>query len=253
MDSWPEAIRTALQDAASELVFLPLSEMEPGLKKGRITVTWSRLKDWMASEPGANIPGETELDLPLSLVAPLYMMARKPGVAKRELKADAAIPDLFGARAPAAPAPAPAPTPGPTAPIPAAPTAPARPPVLTIGDALGNPSRTDWPPGDIVQATATLEGVAGAIVTMHDGFLVAGRMPPEYDLEAFAAFLPELHTRVNQYASDLKLAPNDIISVGIGDIPIRIYKTPSVFMAVLGRARHPLPLDRLGVIVKHLD
>lgn len=98
-----------------------------------------------------------------------------------------------------------------------------------------------------------LEGVSGAVISMHDGFLVAGQLPPEHDLEAFAALVPEMHSRVNQFASNLKLNPSDTVTLALGDLPLLICKTPSVFFAALGKPRATLPAENLAIVIRHLD
>ncbi len=262
MGGWPESVRGVLAGWRGEMVFVPLGELEAGFRAGRVRVTWGQLQGWMAQAPGATLGEDEVLELPLAVLAPLFMQVRKPAGARRELRVEEEIPALFGPKGPAAaPAAVAAEAGGRSAPgEESAPAGagegvgkePAAGP-LTIGDALGEPGRTEWSPVDLVRATAVLEGVAGAVVTMHDGFLVAAELPPEQDAEAFGALVPELHGRVNQFASDLRLNPQAVVTVTIGEVPLRIQRTPSVFLGVLGRAGKALPLEKLAVIVKHLD
>lgn len=265
MGLWPAAIQQALGVYRQIYVSLPLGEVEPGLKRGRIVFQWGQLQSWLQSPVSAPLPPDLALDLPLSVVAPLFLMGRQQQ-AQRELAVDENIPDLFGPKNPPAPVPTPAAAALPSLPIPANAPAPVALPVpqapatfesksapRTIGEALGYPGRIDWPPTDIVQATSALEGVAGAVITMYDGFLVAGHLPPDYDVDAFAAFVPELHARVNQCTAHLKLGSAEVVTVTLDEVSLRIQKTPNVYLAVLGRPRTALPLEKLAVIGKHLD
>src|SRR5206468_12577035 len=136
---------------------------------------------------------------PLSVIAPLFMARKRPVAPQRKYTLGEQIPDLFTSKgmmssaqaqvadpatAPAAPSismPAPiAPVSPPVALLaPAAPAVagvPAPPPPEEIGEVFGQPGRKNWTPSEIVQRTSGLKGVAGALIAMQDGLLVAGHL-----------------------------------------------------------------------------
>jgi predicted regulator of Ras-like GTPase activity (Roadblock/LC7/MglB family) len=121
-----------------------------------------------------------------------------------------------------------------------------------IGEVFGQPGRKNWSPAELVQRTAKLPGVAGALIIMQDGLLVAAHLPPGLSGDGIAAFLPQMHTRVSQYAKELKLGESDDLTVVINHIPLRIFKVGNVYFAALGRAREPLPEPHLDLVASHL-
>lgn len=164
MSAWPEPMRAELATCANAAVHLPLMELEAGLKRGKVAVTWRQLKSWIHPSPTIAIPDDTALDLPLPVIAPLFLAARKPAATRRQVVIGENIPDLFSGKSvqpapvtppanaevpstPASPAPSPF---APVAPIPTSAPVPSaskpQPTQRTIGDILGQPGRTDWPP-----------------------------------------------------------------------------------------------------------
>src|SRR5206468_4782903 len=138
-----------------------------------------------------------------------------------------------------------APRHGPAVPAaPAAPAAPAVAPVVAtaplppreIGEVFGQPGRKNWTPSEIVQKTSALRGVAGALIAMQDGLLVAGHLPPGLNAETIAAFLPQMHSRMTQYSKELKFGEANNLTLIVDDIPLKIFKNGGVFFTVLVRA-----------------
>jgi predicted regulator of Ras-like GTPase activity (Roadblock/LC7/MglB family) len=121
-----------------------------------------------------------------------------------------------------------------------------------VGELFGQPGRKNWGPAELVQRTASLPGVAGALIIMHDGLLVAADLPPGLSGDGIAAFLPQMHSRVSQYAKELKLGESDNITVVINHVPLSIFRVGNVFFAAIGRAREPLPASHLEIVASHL-
>jgi predicted regulator of Ras-like GTPase activity (Roadblock/LC7/MglB family) len=153
--------------------------------------------------------------------------------------------------APAAPIPALAPAAAPVTPA-LAPLAPAAPEPHDIGEVFGQPGRKNWAPAEIVQRTATLGGVAGAVIAMQDGLLVAGQLPPGLNGETIAAFVPQMYSRMMQYSKELNFGETDNITFVIENVPLRVYRAGSLYFAALGRAHEPLPEKPLRLIASHL-
>jgi predicted regulator of Ras-like GTPase activity (Roadblock/LC7/MglB family) len=274
------------------VLLLPTAETEQALKRGKVVFPWKRLKSLVrpplktALSPALD---EIQLELPLSAIAPLFLAQRRPAVPQRKVSLVEDIPDLFTNRnlapqaqssnaasdtastlapasqpvAPAGPAPAavseaqPKEThldrPAPTAPVATPGATPADSPVpQEIGELFGQPGRKNWAPAELVQRTASLPGVAGALIIMQDGLLVAADLPPGLSGDGIAAFLPQMHSRVSQYAKELKLGESDNITVVINHVPLSIFKVGNVFFAAIGRAREPLPASHLEIVASHL-
>lgn len=148
------------------------------------------------------------------------------------------------------PAPAPAPRPIVKAAPVAEPAAEGEP--RDIGEVFGQPGRKNWAPAEIVQRTAVLKGIAGAVITMQDGLLIAGQLPPGLNGEIIAAFVPQMFSRMMQYSKELKFGDSDNITFIVENVPLRIYRVGGVYFAVLGCADESLPEIPLRLIASHL-
>ena len=118
-EQWPEGLRLEIiqSDLANAQVLLPRNVIEPALKRGRITFTWRNLRPLIKpTPPVASIHDAIELELPLSVIAPLFF-ARQKTVARTQPTAQppAEIPNLFFGfpQAESSPTPAPAKMPEP--------------------------------------------------------------------------------------------------------------------------------------------
>ena len=275
---WPELIQAEVGAMNGATVSLPSSEVTAGLAKGRVAFTWGVLREWITPiPPGASgADASTELALPLRVVAPAFLKHTKNGShAKKRVAIDDEIPALFhGAEgAPAVPAqtlatppievpatPAPAPIETPAAPIaPAAiePSAPASEPppapvASSIGELFGQPDKTNWSPSEIVGNVAKLPGVNGAVVAMQEGLLVAHLLPEQLNGEAFAAFLPQILSRVNQYAGEMKLGEVDELTISARGAQCHVFRLGEVLFATVGNAGATLPTDALRLCATHL-
>ena len=292
---WPDAIKEALADLpdlpnlSDATVALPKDELVQALKRGKIAFSWKRIRSWIMPTPPPTTASElddTPLELPLPVIAPLFLAQRRPAPAQKQYTIGDHIPDLFAGRGrvpsaqvqvaapvttstpslPAPPAiampsvPAPRPAIPVSAPLaPAAPVAPAAPAVAAaplppkeIGEVFGQPGRKNWTPSEIVQKTSTLRGVAGALIAMQDGLLVAGHLPPGLNAETIAAFLPQMHSRMTQYSKELKFGEANNLTLIVDDVPLKIFKTGGVFFTVLGRPGESLPEPHLTIVAAQL-
>jgi predicted regulator of Ras-like GTPase activity (Roadblock/LC7/MglB family) len=79
-EHWPEGLRLEIiqSDLAYAQVSLPMNLIEPALKRGRITFTWRSLRPLIKpTPPPASVHDGIELELPLSVVAPLFFTRHK--------------------------------------------------------------------------------------------------------------------------------------------------------------------------------
>jgi predicted regulator of Ras-like GTPase activity (Roadblock/LC7/MglB family) len=115
-EDWPEGLRLEITklNLSNAQVWLPAKLIEPALKRGRVTFTWQNLRPLIKpTPPPASMHDGVELELPLKVIAPLFLTRQK--AASRPQPADlppANIPNLFfGFPQPQAEAPVKAPEP----------------------------------------------------------------------------------------------------------------------------------------------
>lgn len=314
-DDWAEGIREeiAQQNLTDARVALPVETVETALKRGRVTFTWKALRACIrpATPPTVSPHDATEVDLPLKVIAPLFI-ARKQSAAQpqQKLVVDEEIPNLFfgfpqAEPSPAAPeTPLAAPTFTPTFapatgflavnPVAAAAPAPAAPPAAMAAmpaaampaapapagkpdtnyyvwddasdtkqlhiEALrrGGATSTEFvkryaSPNEIVSRAVALESVAGALIALPDGLMVASRIPPELNADTLAAFLPQLFNKVSQCTKELRMGELNNLNFTVGNVPWKIFRVNAIFFAVFGRPAQPLPTGQLSALAAELD
>lgn len=235
---WPEAIREELGDLASTgKILYPVAELEAALKRGKVTASWKQLRSWIIPPlTGPSLYLDAMLELPLPVVAPLFM-ARKGGQApapQQKATIDESIPAPFVKADAKAEAPAPAPE-------------PAVPP--TPQGALGLDDRI---PSQFIDKACALNGVAGSVIALKDGLLVAAKTPPEFQAETIAAFLPQVFSRVESAAGSMQIGEFQTLMFTAGDRPWQIWKAGNLFFAAVGRPHELLPSAQLKIIAAQL-
>jgi predicted regulator of Ras-like GTPase activity (Roadblock/LC7/MglB family) len=170
--------------------------------------------------------------------------------------------------APVASAPAPAPVPvAPVAPmapvVPVAPVAAARPapePVAApvrratnLAELFGEPTKKTWTPNEIVHRSTQLPGVAGALIALQDGLLVASSLPQNMKTEMIAAFVPQIFGRLNQYSKELQLGEAAAISFTVEVGTMQIYNAGIIYFAALSKRGETLPSNDLQLIAAELS
>lgn len=314
-ETWPDGLlrELAQQGLTDARVALPVDAVETGLKRGKVTFNWKALRSWIrpALPPAASAHDAAELELPLKVLAPLFISRKQAAQQpQQKLSVDAEIPNLFfGFPQPEPPAPAAftpphAPTPGPIPFNPPAinasaaaaaaasaaaasaaeaaasaaaaftPKPPAQKPVDTNYyiwddasdtaqlhiDAIrrGGPTSTEFvkryaSPNEIVSRAAALDGVAGALIALPDGLMVASRIPMELNADTLAAFLPQLFNKVSQCTKELRMGELNNLNFTVGNVPWKIFRVNAIFFAVFGRAAQPLPTAQLAALAAELD
>jgi len=268
--NWPEAVRheAAAIQGENTFIFIPLARIAPGLKGGKVSFSWKQLLEWMRPAPQFESANESVVvDLPLAVIAPLFLSQHRSGGAQKKITVGDNIPDLFASRStapspspsPLAPAsaPLPVPPPQPRAVAPAVPTpAPVsmakEPPFAPPPPASSAPVKKVWSPNDVIQVTCTLKGVAGAIITMPDGLLVAGQLPIPLKTETVAAFVPQIFKKLNEYALEAQMGELQGLTVSLTNGTWQIYRIQNVFFAVVGRLNETLPLSQLNAVAAEM-
>jgi predicted regulator of Ras-like GTPase activity (Roadblock/LC7/MglB family) len=271
-DHWPEALKNEIirSPLAHANVALEGAAILPGLKRGRVVMNWKQLRV-LAQPSSAPSPQDSlELELPLKVIAPLFLAAQKDFLRPRaKAQVSEEIPDLFfgfpQAAAPAAPV---APVVPPMAKPPE--TKPPETNYLVWGE-KGEPPQTDDAglrrgavpqtdfmsrqahPKDVVVRAVALPGVAGSVVAMQDGLRVASQAPAELNPDTLAAFLPQIYERVSQCTRELRMGALNNVSFTVGNVPWKIFRVNAVYFAVFGRAGEQLPASQLAQLAAELD
>ncbi len=284
---WPAEVRREIEQMNLEFasVVLPMEEAERALKSGQVIYPWKQLCVWIRPEqvrtPAAAV-AELPVELPLSVLAPLFMALPRAGLPQKKVALNGDIPDVFSAAQshvevpvvatdlptmtasfafPSASAPAPVTAPAPMVaevplelviPVaPAAPVVPSAPSALDLNVILGEPARRHSA-NQIVQNTTKLPGVNGALLAMNDGLLVASALPPDMKGELMAAFLPQIFGRMNQYTKELGLGGLQTLSFTVAGGSWQVFKSGGIFLAVTARPGEQLPFTPLAAIAAEL-
>ncbi|HEX4122117.1 MAG TPA: roadblock/LC7 domain-containing protein [Verrucomicrobiae bacterium] len=235
-ESWPEGIRQEIQltGLGETIVSIPMSRLDSGMKTGRVAFTWSELIGWLNTAPSTpSSQGETPLELPLKIVAPLFMAKRRTATPQRKVFVGQNIPDLFAGVSKSAAAETTA-----AAPVPAAPPVPE---TDKLGELLGQPSKSEWAPPEIVHHIVALPGVSGSLLATTDGLLVAGMVPEPLNAETLAAFVPQIFSRVSGYSEETLIGGLRGVTLRTDIAPCAMFKAGKLHLAVLGKRGENLP------------
>jgi len=268
-ENWPDELKGEIVQGGFASLKVPLAgaEMEAGLKRGRVSLTWQQLRTLARPGSPESSNDRLELELPLKVIAPLFLAAQKNGqrVQKKSSVSDE-IPNLFFGFPQAAPVP-----PAPPMPVPRMAVnhpsdsnyyAKAEPgEALRDGENLYAPPpvpHTDFTsrhasPKEVVARAMDLPGVAGVVVTLPDGLRVASEVPAEFNADTLAAFIPQLFERMNQSAKELRMGALNNVSFTVGNVPWRIFRVNAVYLAAFGRMGESLPTAQLAALAGGLD
>jgi predicted regulator of Ras-like GTPase activity (Roadblock/LC7/MglB family) len=271
-ESWPDNLRQEIAhfSLTEARVALPVESIATALKRGRVMFPWKLLRGWIQpTHPAASSPNdETELELPLSVIAPLFLARNRSQASGKSLAIDEGIPNLFFGF-PKADAPAPA------APMLSADAKMAastdtnyyvfddcsEASRLERADAVKKgkqPSGTEFvakyaTPNEIVSRAASLDGVAGALIALPDGLMVASRVPAELNGDTLAAFLPQIFSKVSMCTKELRMGDLNNLNFTVGNVPWKIFRVNAIFFAAFGRAAEAMPSAQLAALAAELD
>jgi predicted regulator of Ras-like GTPase activity (Roadblock/LC7/MglB family) len=265
--AWPEPVRNEVQQfkLGSATISIPVGRLEAGMKSGRVAFTWAELCGWLSVSVPPSANGDTVVELPLKVMAPLFLAAPRAAKPRKVVSVGENVPDLFaGLSRPAAPPPAPAPS-APTAPSAPAAIAPIATPAVApavappppapavaanvLGEIFGQPSKKDWAPAEIVQKIQAMPGVAGALLSSRDGLLVAGQVPAPLKAEMLAAFLPQMLSKISGSTEEVQLGPAHALRLSTGHIQCAVLTAGKLCLAVLSKPDQRLPetvLERIA-------
>jgi predicted regulator of Ras-like GTPase activity (Roadblock/LC7/MglB family) len=268
--SWPEAVRKEIVqlNLVNAQVALPGQVVERALKQGRIAFTWKTLRSCIkpAILPAVSAHDSIVLELPLKTVAPMFLAQQQTvSKAQKKVSIDEDIPNLFFGF--------PQPEAGGAPPAPGAKPAPAKPADTNyyIWDDTSNRPRVQdtevrpspspgtrfvakyATPNEVVSRAAALEGVAGALIALPDGLMVASRLSADINGDTLAAFLPQIFGKVNQCTKELRMGELNNLNFTVGNVPWKIFRVNASLFAAFGRAGEPLPTAPLAALAAELD
>jgi len=170
-EHWPEGLRLEIiqSSLAHAQVLLPDNLVEPALKRGRIALTWRNLRALIKpTPPPPSVHDGIELELPLSVIAPLFFARQKTAPRPQSVPPPPTdIPNLFfGFPQPEA-SPQPSATPA-TAKIPAAPPVQLAPEPPIFKPVPPTPAAPPPPPPPAVQPAAPPPAVKAADAKIAD-------------------------------------------------------------------------------------
>ena len=98
-----------------------------------------------------------------------------------------------------------------------------------------------------------MDGVAGALIALPDGLMVASQLAQDVNGETLAAFLPQIFGKVSQCTKELRMGELNNLNFTVGNIPWKIFRVNAIFFAAYGRTGEPLPSAQLAALAAELD
>jgi predicted regulator of Ras-like GTPase activity (Roadblock/LC7/MglB family) len=95
--------------------------------------------------------------------------------------------------------------------------------------------------------------VAGALIALPDGLMVASRLSVDVNGDTLAAFLPQIFAKVSQSTNELRMGELNNLNFTVGNIPWKIFRVNAIYFAAFGRAGQPLPTAQLAGLAAELD
>jgi predicted regulator of Ras-like GTPase activity (Roadblock/LC7/MglB family) len=112
---------------------------------------------------------------------------------------------------------------------------------LTLQQLFNQPEKSHWTPAELISHTCGLPGVAGAVIALEEGLVVAQQLPAGFAAETFAAFMPQIFGRLGRYTHEMQLGDADEIIFQTASGPCHLARHGKVFFATVGRPGQPLP------------
>jgi predicted regulator of Ras-like GTPase activity (Roadblock/LC7/MglB family) len=101
--------------------------------------------------------------------------------------------------------------------------------------------RSEWSPQEIVRLTLENPAVIGAVVALEEGLVVAQTLPEGLSAETFAAFMPQVFSRLDKYTGEMQLGDTHEVTLNTAGGPCRMFRRGKMYFAALGRVGEILP------------
>jgi len=270
-EEWSEAIRREIVELklVDAQVGLPMEALDQALKQGKIIFRWKTLRSWIKPTPLPSVSAHDNagLELPLRLVAPLFLERQKQGQkTQHKVSIDEDIPNLFfGFPQPEVAGAANGATPG------TSPGAKSGDTNYYVWDDGAEMVRVDESslkkgptaetrfaqkyatPNEVVSKAAALPGVVGVLIALPDGLLVANKLPADVNGDTLAAFLPQIFGKVSACTNELRTGELNNLNFTVGNVPWKIFRVNAIFFAAFGKAGQALPTAQLAALAANLD
>jgi predicted regulator of Ras-like GTPase activity (Roadblock/LC7/MglB family) len=261
-EGWNENVRKEIVfgNMVDCSVALPVSAVDQGLRHGRLSFPWKIVRGWLtpAVQLQTSPQDEIILDLPLKIVAPLFLERQKEAAkSQQKVAIDEDIPNLFfgfpqNSSAPVTPSTNASDTNyyvwGDTS---------DRAMVDESAEKKSSPGTKFVAkyatPNEIVSRASSLEGVAGALIALPDGLMVASKISTDLNGDTLAAFLPQIFGKVSQCTRELRMGDLNNLNFTVGNIPWKIFRVNAIFFAAFGRTGQALPTAQLAALASELD
>jgi len=270
MEGWPESLRMEIAqlNVADAKIAVPVDTLKEALQRGKVFFTWKALRAWIkpALAPSVSAHDNTSVELPLKVLAPLFVARQKEAIkAQQKVAIDETIPNLFFGFPQGD-----VPTGGTPAPASCAVTRPVDTNFYSLDDTPDAPAAQEAPvkrtapggtafltrcatPNEIVSRAAALNGVSGALIALPDGLMVASKLSADLNGDTLAAFLPQIFGKVNQCTKELRMGELNNLNFTVGNVPWKIFRVNAIFFAAFGRPSQPLPTAELAALAGELD
>jgi len=268
-EGWPEAVRQEIVqlNLVDAKVALPAELVERALKQGRIVFTWKTLRSWIkpAPLPAVSAHDGAVLELPLRVVAPLFLARqRETNKSQQPVAIDENIPNLFFGFPQSEQGNATLESVGDSVPVKSKDTN------YYVWDDCADTVRVDESelkrgpsgtnfiaryatPNEIVSRAAALDSIAGALIALPDGLMVASRLAADLNGDTLAAFLPQIFGKVSQCTKELRMGELNNLNFTVGNVPWKIFRVHAIFFAAFGQPGEPLPTSELAALAAELD
>jgi len=269
-DSLPAEVRREITDVDVNATTMQLlmSQVELGLKTGKVLFTWNDMASSMEPplpRPPSRSAGDLLVELPLRIMAPIFMAHHRANANQRKADVDETIPDLFGNGV--APAPSSEVKKTVSSPVPAAAPATSAQRATTLSapkpsvaqpegpslESIVGPEAKRLAPKQIVANAAKLPGVTGALLAMSDGLPVTSALPATVKVDAVAAFLPQMFGRMSQYTKELELGALRHLTLSVEGGCWVIFKQQNIYFAACGKSGEAMPFNLLAQVAAELS
>ncbi len=271
ISAWPELLRRALESAGAQdcVLKIPASELEFGIRRGKLSFTWKQLKPWITPTLPSPLEEHDALttDLPLAEVAPQFIAQKATPKPRPSADAFAHIPDIFSAATRSAPSDS-SRNHGNSAPRSTATIVATKPPepirttalsattaVITayqVDAAAPVETKPSTQPAEVIAGVCKLPGVLGALFATPDGLLVLGELPKPFNAEALAGFLPQMFQRAAHYAGELQIGVPSQLSLTVAGRVFTIHKVSGGYLNIISRVGETVSEAQITALTSNL-
>jgi predicted regulator of Ras-like GTPase activity (Roadblock/LC7/MglB family) len=108
-------------------------------------------------------------------------------------------------------------------------------------------------PTEVVRRATALEGVAGALVVLPEGLLVASNFSLPQNPDALAAFLARALGKVVECAEEARIGELSRLQFWADNVPWLIFRLDGVLLASFGQPGGSLPAEELAAMAVELE